>query len=141
MDRALSRHHLFDPEGMPPAVGFSYGAVVGEGRAVHLAGITGERPEGGYDESIVDQFSISCRGVARVIAEAGGEPSDLVSMIIYTTALEEYKAGLKAIGAAYRQVFNRHFPPMALIGVSSLFDPAAKVELVCVAVVPGGPDT
>jgi enamine deaminase RidA (YjgF/YER057c/UK114 family) len=137
VDRALSRHHLFDPEGLPPAIGFSYGAVSGDGRILHLAGITGERLEGGFEDSLVDQFADACRGVARVITTAGGEPSDLVSMTIYTTVIEEYKESLKPIGAAYREVFGRHYPPMALIGVSGLFDPSAKLELVCVAVVPG----
>lgn len=137
----MSRHQLFNPEGMTPAVGFSYGAVVGDGRVLHIAGITGERPGGGFDESLVDQFATACRGVARVITEAGGQPSDLVSMTIYTTAMEEYEASMKPIGIAYREVFGRHFPPMALIGASALFDPSAQVELVCVAVVPGSPET
>jgi enamine deaminase RidA (YjgF/YER057c/UK114 family) len=44
---------------------------------------------------------------------------------------------LSPIGEAYRNVFGKHYPPMALIGVAELFDPKAKVELVGVAVVPG----
>jgi enamine deaminase RidA (YjgF/YER057c/UK114 family) len=39
------------------------------------------------------------------------------------------------IGEAYREVFDKHFPPMALIGVAQLFDPEAKVELVGIAVI------
>ena len=71
-----------------------------------------------------------------MIDEVGGTPSDLVSMTIYTSAIDEYRDNLKDIGVAYRAVFGKHFPPMALIGISELFDPAARVELVCVAVVP-----
>lgn len=135
----MSRHHLFNPEGLPEAVGFSYGAVAAPGRLLHLAGITGVRPEGGFDDSVVEQFAIACRTVATVIAGAGGHPSDLVAMTIYTTAIGEYQENMKPIGTAYRGVFGRHFPPMALIGVNTLFDPAAKVELSCVAVVPDEP--
>lgn len=133
----MSRHHLFDPDGLPPAVGFSYGAIAGSGRMLHLAGLTGEAPDGVFDGSVAVQFAVACSKVARVIDEAGGEPSDLVSMTIYTTALPEYKESLSEVGAAYREVFGRHYPPMALIGVDELFEPEAKVELVCVAVVPG----
>lgn len=132
----MSRHHLFNPDGLPPAVGFSYGAVGAEGNHLHLAGITGHREDGSIDDSLVDQFAAACESVARVIREAGGEPSDLVSMTIYTTAIDEYRDRPKELGVAYRNVFDKHYPPMALFGIAQLFDPRAKVELVCVAVVP-----
>lgn len=137
----MSRHQLFSPEGLPPAIGFSYGALAAAGRVLHVAGITGEQSDGVFDDSIVEQFATACRSVARVIADAGGEPSDLVSMTIYTTVIDEYRDSLEPIGVAYREVFGHHYPPMALIGVSTLFDRAAKVELVCVAVIPEAPGT
>jgi enamine deaminase RidA (YjgF/YER057c/UK114 family) len=133
----MTRHHLFDPDGLPPARGFSYGANAAEGRTLHIAGITGHREDGSIDPDLVEQYGAACRSVARVITEAGGDPSDLVSMIIYTTDVDGYRANLSPIGERYREVFGRHYPPMALIGVERLFDPAALVELVCVAVVPG----
>jgi enamine deaminase RidA (YjgF/YER057c/UK114 family) len=136
MDRQMTRHHLFDPEGLPPAVGFSYGAVAAGGRTLHIAGITGPLQDGALAEGLVDQFGVACESVARVIAAADGEPSDLVAMTIFTTVVGEYKANLPALGERYRGVFGRHYPPIALIGVAELFDPAALVELVCVAVVP-----
>jgi enamine deaminase RidA (YjgF/YER057c/UK114 family) len=133
----MTRHHLFDPDGLPPARGFSYGAIAAEGRTLHIAGITGHREDGSIDPDLVEQYGAACRSVARVITEAGGDPGDLVSMIIYTTDVDGYRANLSPIGERYREVFGRHYPPMALIGVERLFDPAALVELVCVAVVPG----
>lgn len=132
----MSRHRLFDPEGMAPAKGFSYGALTAPGRLLHLAGITGHNEDSSIDSRIAEQFAAACRSVARVLSDAGGEPEDLVSMTIYTSAIDEYRQNLGPIGAAYRQVFGKHYPPMALVGVSELFDPAALVELVCVAVVP-----
>jgi enamine deaminase RidA (YjgF/YER057c/UK114 family) len=132
----MSRHHLFDPEGMPPAVGFSYGAIAARGRLLHVAGLTGHEADGSIADDLVEQFANACESVARVISEAGGDPSDLVSMTIYTTDIEGYRSRLGPIGEAYRAVFGRHYPPMALLGVSELFDPKASVELVCVAVVP-----
>jgi enamine deaminase RidA (YjgF/YER057c/UK114 family) len=132
----MSRHHLFDPDGMASAVGFSYGAIPADGRKVYLAGITGHRDDGSIDESVVDQFGVACESVARVVAEAGGEPTDVVSMTIYTTDIAAYRAALRPLGERYRAVFGRHYPPMALFGIKELLDPAAVVELVCVAVVP-----
>jgi enamine deaminase RidA (YjgF/YER057c/UK114 family) len=133
----MTRHHLFDPDGMPLASGFSYGAVAAEGRHVHLAGLTGHHEDGSIEEGLVDQFEQACRSVATVIAEVGGSPTDLVSMTIYTTDIGAYRASLGELGLAYRSVFGKHYPPMALLGIDELFDPAAKVELVCEAVVPG----
>jgi enamine deaminase RidA (YjgF/YER057c/UK114 family) len=46
-----------------------------------------------------------------------------------------YRAHPKELGAAYRDVFGKHYPPMALFGIEELFDPRARVELVCVAVI------
>jgi enamine deaminase RidA (YjgF/YER057c/UK114 family) len=132
----MSRHHLFDPDGMAPAVGFSYGAVSAGGKLLHIAGLTGHASDGSITDDLVEQFAKACESVARVINEAGGEPSDLVSMTIYTTDVEGYRSRLGPIGEAYRTVFGRHFPPMALFGIKELFDPKALVELVCVAVVP-----
>lgn len=134
----MSRHRLFNPEGLAPAVGFSYGAIAGDGRLLHLAGITGHHADGSIDADVVEQFAVACRSVSTVIAAAGGEPTDLVSMMIYTPDIAGYRASLEPLGHVYRGVFGRHYPPMALIGVSELFDPSALVELVCVAVVPDG---
>lgn len=132
----MSRHELFDPEGLPPAVGFSYGALPASGRILHIAGLTGHHADGSIADDLVGQFGQACQSVARVIADAGGAPSDLVSMTIYTTDIELYRANLRALGESYRGVFDKHYPPIALLGIGELFDPAALVELVCVAVVP-----
>jgi enamine deaminase RidA (YjgF/YER057c/UK114 family) len=132
----MTRHRLFNPEGLPPATGFSYGAIPAPGRTLYIAGMTGLRADGTLDDSMAGQFSVACAGVAAVIAQGGGQPTDLVSMTIYTTSLDTYIDDLAEIGVAYRAVFGKHYPPIALIGVSRLFDPKALVELVCVAVVP-----
>ncbi len=129
----MTRHHLFDPEGMAPAVGFSHGALGAGGRLLRIAGQTGHHSDGTIAPVLVDQFAQACRSVARVIEEAGGTPEDLLSLMIYTTDVGGYRENLGPIGAAYREVFGRHFPAMALIGISELFDPEALVELVAVA--------
>lgn len=132
----MSGHQFLNPRGLAPSRGFSHGALPAEGRTLYIAGQTGHHEDMTLDDGLVEQFARACRSVAKVIAEAGGEPDDLVSMTIYTTDITGYKENLGPIGQAYREVFGKHFPPMALIGVTELFDPKAKVELVCVAVIP-----
>ena len=131
----MTRHRLINPDGLAPATGFSYGVVPAEGKTVYLAGITGHDQDLSIQDGLVDQFAAACRTVARVLGEAGGRPEDVVSMTVYTSAIDEYRASLRPIGDAYREVFGKHYPAMALIGVPELFDPRALVELVCVAVV------
>ncbi|HZD21854.1 MAG TPA: RidA family protein [Acidimicrobiia bacterium] len=132
----MSRHRLFNPDGMPPAVGFSYGALSEGGRILHIAGMSGAGADGSLDDDLVAQFGKACEGVVRVITEAGGHATDLVSLTIYTTDIEAYRARPKELGVAYRGVFGKHYPPMALFGIDELFDPKALIELVAVAVVP-----
>lgn len=129
----MSRHQLFNPEGMAPAVGFSHGVLGAGGRLLRIAGQTGHHSDGSIDPGLVGQFAQACRSVARVIEVAGGTPEDLLSLTIYTTDVGGYREDLGPIGAAYREVFGRHYPAMALFGVSELFDPEAMVELVAVA--------
>jgi enamine deaminase RidA (YjgF/YER057c/UK114 family) len=133
----VSDHRFLNPDDLPPARGFSHGALPTQGDTLYIAGQTGHHQDATIDPGLVDQFAQACRSVAEVIAVAGGEPSDLVSLTIYTTDVQGYRDNLRPIGDAYREVYGKHFPPMALIGVAELFDPEALVELVGVAVVPG----
>jgi enamine deaminase RidA (YjgF/YER057c/UK114 family) len=74
--------------------------------------------------------------VVAALAAAGATPDHLVSLVIYTTAVAEYRAALKELGPLWRKHFGRHYPAVALLGVAELFDEAAKIELVGTAVVP-----
>ncbi len=82
----MTRHHLFNPDGKAPAVGFSHGAIADEGSTLHIAGQTGHYSDLTIGEDIVDQFARACQSLAKVIVEAGGEPSDLVSLTVSPTA-------------------------------------------------------
>jgi enamine deaminase RidA (YjgF/YER057c/UK114 family) len=57
-------------------------------------------------------------------------------MTWYVTDLDEYRDSLAGIGAAYREIVGRHFPAMAVVGVTGLVEPAAKIEIETMAVVP-----
>ena len=59
-----------------------------------------------------------------------------MSLHVYTTEADMYRASLAELGAAYRRHLGRHYVATALFEVAGLFDPAAKVELVGIAVVP-----
>jgi enamine deaminase RidA (YjgF/YER057c/UK114 family) len=131
-----SPHRLVNPETLPPPTGYSHAVVAATGTVVALAGQTGHRADGTIEGDLVAQFDQAAANVTEALRAAGGEPEHLVQLLIFVTDLADYREHRQEIGEAYRHHLGRHFPAMALLGVSELVDPRAKVELVGVAVVP-----
>jgi enamine deaminase RidA (YjgF/YER057c/UK114 family) len=119
---------IVNPPGLPEPVGFSHAVVAGG--AVYLAGQIGE------GESLVDQFDSAAGRLLTALRSAGGEPDHLASITVYVTDMDEYRASLSELGEVWRRRFGRRYPAMALVGVAELVEPAAKVELMGVAVLP-----
>jgi enamine deaminase RidA (YjgF/YER057c/UK114 family) len=131
LDRTMSER-INAPE-LPAPVGFSH--AVKSGDTVYLAGQVAQAPDGTVTgETISEQFDIAAGNLLTALRAAGGEPSDLVSLQVFVTAVAEYKASLRELGEVWRKHFGRHYPAMGLFGVTELFDPAAKLELMGVAV-------
>jgi len=134
-----SPHELVNPDALPSAIGFSHAVVASPGRLVAIAGQVAQGPDGEIvGSSIEEQFDVAAANVVRALEGAGARPDHVISLLIFTTDVEAYRARSRAIGDAYRRHFGRHFPAMALLGASALFDQKAKVELVATAVVPDG---
>lgn len=130
-------HEVVNPQSMAPAVGFSHSVVAGPGRAVFLGGQTAQEPDGSIvGESLVDQVDRAAANLATVLDACGACPEHLTQLTVYTTDMPAYRASLRDLGRAYQRHLGKHYPAMALFGVAALFDPAALVELVGVAVVP-----
>lgn len=137
-DPVASGHDIVNPPGLAPPAGFAHAVRAAPGRTVYLGGQTaldehGEIAAGG----IVEQFDLAAANVVHALEAAGGRPTDLVSLQIFTTDMDAYRAHLGDLGQAWRRHFGRHYPAMALLGVSRLFDAEALVELVGIAVLPG----
>ena len=127
---------LINPEGLLPPVGYSQVVLPGPGSPIYIAGQTGNLEDGSLADGLVAQFAAACRNIGLALEAAGALPADVVSIQIFVTDMAKYRANLKELGQAYREVFGRHYPAMALIGVSELFDPNALVELVAVGFLP-----
>lgn len=132
MERAVNRR--LNPDGLPEPVGFSHAVETRGGRALYVAGQTGHRGDGSLPDDLVDQFRQALVNVATCLDEGGFPTDSLVRLLIYTTDVSTYRAELKPLGRVYREVFGRHYPAMALFGVTELFDPAASIELVATAI-------
>jgi enamine deaminase RidA (YjgF/YER057c/UK114 family) len=117
---------IVNPPELPDPVGFSHAVVAGG--AVYLAGQIGD------GETVVEQFDSAAAKLVTALRAAGGEPDQLVSLVVYVTDVEEYRASLSELGGVWRLHFGKRYPAMALVGVAALFEPDAKVELMGIAV-------
>jgi enamine deaminase RidA (YjgF/YER057c/UK114 family) len=135
-----SPHRTLNPETLSPPWGFSHAVVPAPGRTIYLSGQTAHAPDDSIVEDLVEQFDAAAANVILAMEAAGARPEHLVSMQIFVTNLEEYVARAKEIGAAYRRHFGKYYGATALIEVKGLVG-GAKVELMCIAVVPEQPET
>ena len=119
-------------------IGFSH-AVKATGQAVYLAGQTAQDKEGRIvGRTMVEQFDQAAANLMAALRAAGGRPDDLVSLQVFVTSVSEYKDSLAGLGQVWRRHFGRRYPAMGLFGITELFDPDAKLELMGVAVLARG---
>lgn len=130
-------HEIVTAPGLAPPVGYAHAVIAAPGRTIYLGGQTAQETDGIIrSRTIVEQFGVAADNMLAALRAAGGEPQHLVSLLVYTTDVLAYRAATGALADVWRTRFGRHYPAIALIGVTELFDPAARIELVGVAVVP-----
>jgi enamine deaminase RidA (YjgF/YER057c/UK114 family) len=130
--------------GWPQPKGYSNGRV-GAGRALHVGGQIGwvhDEATGRFvfrAHDLVAQFAQTLDNVLAVVTAAGGRVEDIASMTVFVTDIPGYRAAQKQLGAAWRERMGRHFPAMALVGVTQLVEPEALVEIQTVAYLGAAP--
>jgi enamine deaminase RidA (YjgF/YER057c/UK114 family) len=126
------------PPGWTRPKGYSNG-ILAEGRLVFVAGQIGwDTDEVFRTEDFVGQVRRALENTLAVLAEAGAGPEHVARMTWYITDREEYLENLDGMGAVYRELMGKNFPAMAMVEVSRLIEPQAKVEVETTAVVPAG---
>jgi enamine deaminase RidA (YjgF/YER057c/UK114 family) len=124
------------PPGWPRPKGYSNG-IEARGRLVFTAGVIGwDETETIVSDTLAGQFEQVLKNTLAILAEAGAGPEHVVRMTWYITDRDEYVAGLREIGAAWRALMGAHYPAMAVVAVTALVEPRAKVEIETIAVVP-----
>jgi enamine deaminase RidA (YjgF/YER057c/UK114 family) len=133
LERPVSgEHRIVNPPELGEPSGYAHAVVAAPGRTVFLGGQTGT------GDTVAAQLDAAAASLVTALRAAGGEPDDLVSLVVYSTDMDEYRAAMKELGEVWRRHFGRRYPAMALVGVSALADPDARVELMGVAVVADG---
>ena len=125
------------PAGWSQGRGYAHG-MSGEGRIVVTAGQLGWDPVTlrVVSDDFAAQAAQALRNVIAVLNAGRAGPEHLVRLTWYVTSRDEYLEAAKAVGAAYREIIGRHYPAMAVVVVSALLEPRAKVEIEAMALAP-----
>ena len=131
-------HEVVNAEGLAPPVGFAHAVVAAPGRTVFLGGQIGADGHGQVRVvGVAEQLDLALDNLVTALQAAGGRPEHLVWMQIFVTDAAAYRSELKRLGEVWRRHLGRHYVATALLEVRALFDPAARVEVMGIAVIPG----
>ena len=134
-ESASVSHKILQPPGWPRPKGYANG-VLARGEMVFVGGMIGTDNTDRLAEGFIAQMKQALANIVAVLAEGGAAPEHIVRLTWYVRDVEEYLGDLPALGAAYREVLGRHFPAMAVVEVTRLVNPLARVEIEATAVLP-----
>ena len=117
----------------PQQRGYSLAVITEGGKTVWLAGQTATADDSG--KSLAGDFEGQARQIFRLLdatlQKAGSKLSDMVQMTVFITDVR-YGDRLTQIR---REIFGDNFPGSALITITGLANPDAKIEIQGVAVI------
>lgn len=136
-EHPVSPHRFVNPPTMAPATGFAHAVDPAPGHTIYVAGQVASDATGTIvGDTFAEQYDLALGNVVTAVEAAGARTEHIVSLVVYTTAMQEYRDSLREVGRAHIARIGRHFPAMAMLGVTDLFDPDAKVEIVATVVIP-----
>ena len=122
-------HKTIQPQGWLPAKGYANGILTKDG-VLHIGGQIGWDGDKKFaSEDFIGQMRQALYNVRQIVETAGGQVEDVARLTWFVTSKAEYIDAQKEVGAAYREVFGRHFPAMSLVVVAGLVEDLAKVEI------------
>jgi enamine deaminase RidA (YjgF/YER057c/UK114 family) len=124
------------PAGWPRPKGYS-NAISASGRMIFTAGIVGwNEQEFLVSHRLDGQFAQALRNILAILKEDGAGPEHIARLTIYVTDIQEYIDLRDELGPIWKSVMGSNYPAMALVEVTRLVEPSAKIEIEATAVVP-----
>ena len=122
-------HETIHPSGWLPAKGYANGMLTKDG-TLHIGGQIGwDANKTFVPGGFIGQMRQALQNIVDIVEAAGGQASDVTRLTWFITDKKEYLASQAEVGAAYRDVFGKHFPAMSMIIVSGLVEDEAIVEI------------
>lgn len=126
----MKKINRINPDSLAAPIGFSHAVATDGGKLIFLAGQTALNKEGVIvGNGIVEQFEKALSNMLTALSEAGGSPSDLAKLSIYSVDPENYRTNAREIGKVWQRLVGRDYPAMTLVGVTRLWDIEALVEI------------
>jgi len=124
------------PAGWPRPKGYSNG-ISATGRMIFTAGVVGWNEQEFLVSHRLDaQFAQALRNILAILKEDGAGPEHIVRLTIYVTEIQEYISLRDELAPIWKSIMGTNYPAMALVQVTRLVEPSAKVEIEATAVVP-----
>lgn len=120
----------------PPALGnppktYTHGVLVeAAGPTLYISGQVGVDSSGTVSPDFATQARTAWRNVEAVLAAAGMSVSDIIKTTVFLVRPEDFPVFVEVRSG----VLKGHRPASSLVFVSSLVDPAWKVEIEAVAI-------
>jgi enamine deaminase RidA (YjgF/YER057c/UK114 family) len=122
-------HTTIQPEGWLPAKGYANGMLTKDG-VLHIGGQIGWNADQVFEtHDFIGQMRQALQNIRAVVEQAGGTVQDVTRLTWYVTDKAEYLARQAEVGAAYREVFGKHFPAMSMLVISALVEDEALLEI------------
>jgi enamine deaminase RidA (YjgF/YER057c/UK114 family) len=115
--------------------------ISARGQMLFISGQIGWDTNGQFNsDNLTEQVKQALRNIVRVLKEGRAEPRHLVRLTWYVLSRDAYLHQAREIGAAYREIFGKHFPAMSVVEVRGLVEQRALVEIEATAVIPDDED-
>lgn len=104
------------------------------GDVIYLSGQVGVDEQGDAPDSLVAQTTLAYEHVKAVLAEFGATLHNVVEETVFVTDMAQTMAQVQEVFAARAAAYGgRPDVTQTLVAVSSLVDPAFKIEIKCTA--------
>lgn len=119
----------------PPAARYAHGvATTGATRWVHTSGVVPIAADGSTPADLAEQAALIWANIAAILAEAGMDNRNIVSITTYAVAAElETAEGLAPVMAARDAYLNGHLVASTLVTVPALAKPEWRMEIAVIA--------
>lgn len=133
----MSDKRPINPAGLCEPIGFAHAYLVESAdlATLYLAGQCGFDKEGHIvgPRDFVAQAEQALANIGMILEEAGMAYADVVQLNFFVKSTLDYTVARRELGAIWKRTFAKHFPAMAVFGVTGLYDPQALIEIQGVA--------
>lgn len=131
---AAQKLQRFNPDGLSKPTTYTH--VVRAGTLLFIAGQVGAKADGSVVGSgMREQVEQVLRNLQLALKSQGANFSHIAKITTFTTSVAEYRA--PEVAEVRAKYFGENRPASTLVQISQLANPAYKVEIEAIAVLPG----